>query len=573
MNEVKKMWPYIRPYKIQAILIVILGLLMSGSQAGLAPIVKHLFDDVYVEKKSSLKVIYPLGIVAITLIFSVARYFHMFMLRYIGEKIIADIRSDLQSKFMTLNLSFHNNYKAGSGGLLSRILNDMVVVQWGFNIMADMIREPVTTLVLLAQLFILDWKLTLFLMIVAPITIVVLKQLARSIRKYVVKQQESMEQVTTILKETLDGLRIIQSFGLEREMSHRLKKVLDEFLSFRRKIIRREEVAGPVSELIGAMVIALIFIYMGDQILGGHGSLGTLMGFVAAIAQLNPSIKKIQDAYIRVQPTIASTQRLFEILEDKNEVPQESSHKPFPKQWESVRFENVSFSFGPRQILNNINLTVRRGEVVALVGASGSGKSTMVNLLERFFEPTQGRILIGDVPIHEIELNDLRKNIALVTQEVFLFDDSIERNIQAGDFDKLNGSVVEASETANAINFINETSHSFKTRVGDRGARLSGGERQRISIARAVFKDAPILILDEATSALDSTSEVEVQKGLDLLMKGRTAFVIAHRLSTVLNADRILVLQDGQIIEEGTHVSLIKQEGHYYNFYKLQALR
>lgn len=573
MSDLKKLWVYIRPFKGSIFLVILMGLIMSGSIVATVPFVKMLFDDVFTQKNEDLKYIVPAAFVFLYFIHGTARYFHMYILKMAGERLIASIRLDLQQKFMRLNLTFHGKYEAGSGGLLSRILNDMVVVQWGLQLLADIVREPITVIGLLIGMFYLDWQLTASIMVIAPVIAWILKQLARSIRKYSHHQQTSMEDITSVLKETLDGVRVIQSFNLEKEMGKRLDSKLKDYLSHRSKIIAREEFAGPISEFIGSIVFGLICVYMADQIIGGQSSTGTFLSFIAALGQFQPPIKKLQDAYIRLQQTIAATNRLFEILEDTNEVPQSKSHKTFPKSFAEVRFDNVTFAYNERPTLKNINLTVKRGEVIALVGESGSGKSTLVNLLGRFFDPTNGKILIGDTPIDEIELKDLRKHIALVTQDVFLFNESIERNIQAGDFDRTGGSAQDSAKSANAYEFIMNTEKGFDTPAGDRGARLSGGERQRISIARALYKDAPILILDEATSALDSASEVEVQKGLDRLMKGRTVFVIAHRLSTVVNADRILVLKDGQIVEQGRHQDLLDKAGSYANFYRLQTMR
>jgi len=573
LSELKKLWPYVRPYKGAVFLIILLGFLMSATIVATVPLVKILFDDVFTKKNPEMMYIVPMGFVGLYFVHGTARFFHMYFLKMTGERLIAALRLELQQKFMRLNLTFHGKYEAGSGGLLSRILNDMVVVQWGLQILADIVREPLTALGLLIGMFYMDWQLTAAIIVVGPIVGWILKQLARSIRKYSHHQQSSMEDITSVLKETLDGVRVIQSFGLEKEMGKRLDTTLKNYLSHRAKIIGREEFAGPISEFIGSIVFALICVYMAQQIIGGQSSTGTFLSFIAALGQFQPPIKKLQDAYIRLQQTIAATHRLFEILEDTNEVPQSRSDKRFPPDFHEIKFDNVTFAYEQRPTLKNINLTIKRGEVIALVGESGSGKSTLVNLLERFFEPTQGKILIGGVPIDEIELKDLRKNIALVTQDVFLFSESIERNIMAGDFERTDGSVEDCTRSANAFDFISNTENGFKTRSGDRGARFSGGERQRISIARALYKDAPILILDEATSALDSASEVEVQKGLDRLMKGRTVFVIAHRLSTVINADRILVLKDGQIVEQGRHEDLLGRQGQYANFYRLQTMR
>jgi len=573
LSDLKKLYPYIKPHFKTLTLIILLGFVMSGAAVATAPLAKLLFGEVFENKNASLMYVVPLSFVGIYFINGIARFFHMYLLKFTGEQIVADIRSDLQRKFMTLNLGFHGRYEAGSGGLLSRILNDMVVLQWGLNILVDCIREPVTVLGLLAYMFYLNWKLTAFTLIVAPVIIITLKQLAKSIRKYSYKQQESMEVLTSNLKETLDGVRIIQSFSLENEMVRRLKVVLADYLGHRSKIIAREEAAGPISEFAGALVFSAICIYIANQIIGGQSTLAEFLAFLVALAQFQPPIKKLQDAHIRLQQTVAATSRLFQILEDHNEVPQTKSCQMFPTHWDSVKFENVSFKYDDeRMILNHISLEVKKGEVVALVGESGSGKSTLVNLLGRFFEPTEGKIKIGDTSVDEIQLDELRKNIALVSQEVFLFNDTVRFNIQSGDLTK-NISADDVAKTANAYDFIQSMPQGMDTKIGDRGSRASGGEKQRLSIARALYKDAPILILDEATSALDSASEVEVQKGLDRLMKGRTVFVIAHRLSTVIHADRILVLKNGKVIEEGRHDDLLTKNGAYAHFFKLQTLR
>jgi ATP-binding cassette subfamily B protein/subfamily B ATP-binding cassette protein MsbA len=285
---------------------------------------------------------------------------------------------------------------------------------------------------------------------------------------------------------------------------------------------------------------------------------------------LNQPIKKFQESYVRIQNVVAVGKRIFEILDDPNEVPASTLNKHFPKSWEKITYKNVSFSYGREMILKNVNLEIKRGEVVALVGASGSGKSTIVNLLERFFDATSGEILIDDINIRDIELEELRQNVALVTQDVFLFSESIENNIAAGNRVRNKSDVQDMAILANAHDFIMKMPEAYQSRVGDRGNLLSGGEKQRISIARAMFKDAPLLILDEATSALDTASEIEVQKGLDHLMKGRTALIIAHRLSTIQKADKIVVLKNGEIIEMGTHQSLLSQAGEYRKFHQLQ---
>lgn len=501
---------------------------------------------------------------------NIGRFYHISWMRYTSDLVAVSLRRKLMNKYLSLNLSFYQNFVSGSGGLISRMINDILIIQGGINKVADVVREPFMTVFAFGYLIYLDWKLTLFVLAASPLIVGVLRNIARSLRKYGRSSQEMMEHLTKTIKESLDGTRIVQSFNLEDEMRRRFDEQSKEFLVSQRNIVVREEASGPISESLAAITLAVILIYIGNQIVSGHLSVGDFLGFSFAIGLLQDSVKKMQDGYIRVQQAAVALERLEGILEHTSMVPLATRPQPFPINWSTIEFRNVSFKFSQELILRNINLTVGRGELVAIVGSSGGGKSTLVNLLPRFFDPTQGQILINDVPINDIELKELRAKIALVSQDVFLFSDTIERNIHAGDFSKDPLTIPRAAKLANADAFISKMPDTYQTRIGDMGSTLSGGEKQRISIARAIFKDAPILVLDEATSALDSESELEVQKGLDQLMEGRTAFVIAHRLSTIAKANRILVIRKGEIVEQGSHNELLSRGGEYAKFLALQ---
>jgi ATP-binding cassette, subfamily B, bacterial MsbA len=518
-----------------------------------------------------MAMIIPIYIGAVWLVAAGLRYFHLYWMLYTSDQIAVNLRRKLMNKYLTLNLGFFQNFLRGSGGLISRMLTDITIIQGGFQKIADMVREPFMVVFSLVNLFLIDWKLTLFLLGGAPIVSAILRSFARSIRKYAKHNLEEMEDLTQILKESLDGTRVVQSFNLQDEMRTRFNDKADEFLNSRRKIISREEAAGPVSEILLSIFMVLILIYLGRQALGGSFTNADLMAFVFAAGLLADSTKKVQAAYTKLQTSSVALERLHTILDEKNMVPEVGQPKDFPEHWKEIEFKNVSFSYESNTVIKKLNLTIKRGETVALVGSSGAGKSTLINLLPRFFDPTEGEILIGGVPIDEMKLNDLRSKIGLVTQDVFLFSDSVERNIWSGDFKKTPTDIESAAKLANAHEFILKAEAGYKSRVGERGARFSGGEKQRISIARAIFKNAPILILDEATSALDSESELEVQKGLDSLMRGRTALVIAHRLSTISKCDRILVMDKGEIVEQGSHDELMVMQGAYYRFFQLQS--
>lgn len=568
MNEFKKLWPYLRPYRFSLIIVFTFGVLMSGAYSFTGHMPKGLLDQGLINKDIEFLKKFCFQIVGLMCLYAFLRFIHFYLLKVTIEKVTTQIQKDLQSKYMSLNLGFHST--SDSGGHISKVINDVSNLQQGLVMFADLVREPFLILFCLGSLLNQDWRFTLALLLLLPL-IVLLKQIARSVKKYSYSQQESLERFTSELKETLDGLRVIQSFNLENEMRTRMQKVVDVYLHARKKIISRQEGAGPVTDILGAFILGASALYFGIQIKEGQSTPGEFFSVATFLGLINTPIKKVQDAYVRVQPTLASIDRIWKVFENNQVVLQPETPKSFPKEWSSIEFKNVSFSYGKNKVLNRVSLKVKKGEIIALVGESGSGKSTMVNLLERFIDPSEGEVCIDNISIKDFDLKELRSNISLVTQDVFLFNDTISRNIQSGNFDKEFISPEKAAELANATAFIDKKPQKIQNTVGDRGGLLSGGEKQRISIARAIYKNAPILILDEATSALDSASELEVQKGLDRLIEGRTTFIVAHRLSTVISADRIIVLKHGNIVEEGTHKSLIEKNGHYKRFYEIQT--
>jgi ATP-binding cassette subfamily B protein/subfamily B ATP-binding cassette protein MsbA len=435
---------------------------------------------------------------------------------------------------------------------------------------ADLFREPLLAILLLGNLFYLNWRLTLVIMILLPLILVFLKQISRSLRKYVLFGQENLERITSIIKESIDGVRIIQSFSLEKLMQSKLNDQTEEYLNIRKKVHARIEIMGPVTELVATAVILGIFFYFSVEVAKGNTTTGAVLAYITSMLMINQPIKKLQESYVRVQETIVAADRVYQILDNKEVVHDPVNPKPFPKDWKTIHFKNISFRYGQELILDNIDFSIQRGQSVALVGESGSGKSTIVNLLERFYEPSQGQVLFDDTNILDVSLQELRSQIALVSQDVFLFSDSVRSNIKSGNPEISDDVMTEKSKRANAHDFIGRLGEGYSSRVGDRGSLLSGGEKQRISLARAFVKDAPLLILDEATSALDSSSEREVQAGIEALMQNRTSLIIAHRLSTIQNCDCIYVLKKGKIVEYGTHQNLIAQKSEYYRFHQLQ---
>ncbi len=565
-----KLWPQIKAYRKDLILVLILGVVTSGFKLAIPPLTNLLFTAWQNHTETREIWLLPVGLGLMWIVSCVARYFHIYIMKFTAEKISVNQRRQLMDKYLSLNLSFFQEIERGTGGLISRMLNDIVIIREGLDKIADVLREPLLIVGLLSYMVYLDWKLTLFLVVAAPFVIAVLRNLARSIRKYAHQSQESLEDLTRTLKESLDGTRVVQSFLLEGEMHRKFNAQADLYLQTRREIVAREELGSPVSESLMAIFLIGLFEFVNFQIFHSHLTVATFMTFIFAMGLLQDSFRRLQSAYIRVQQAGAGMERLENILQSQPNVMDPDEPLPFPENWQKIEFRNVTFSYGDEPILKRLNLTIHRSEIVAIVGSSGSGKSTLANLAQRFFDPQEGEILIDDAPISRIRLSDLRRHIALVTQDVFLFNDSIERNIQLGNLEKGSAEVREAARLANADAFIQQTPFGYQTSVGDFGSRISGGEKQRISIARAILKDAPILILDEATSALDSESEKEVQKGLNQLLEGRTAIVIAHRLSTIAKATRIIVLKKGEIVEEGNHDQLLARRGEYFKFHEMQ---
>jgi ATP-binding cassette, subfamily B, bacterial MsbA len=588
----KRLLPYFRPLRRDIFLMFVTGLGVTLI-SGVVPVLVQLLFEIYNRSnlesfqhmlppsmtgrlsfdsagREQIARVIPFLFPILFFLLGVFRFVHTTLINYVAERVVASIRVDLVRKIMRLNLSYLGTFERGSGGLISRVFNDPVLLQQGLNFYVDLIREPIQAMIYLSYMFWLDWRLTCFALLFLPVFVLVMRTVTKSLRRYGASNRETMEELSSVFKDSVDGVRVVQSFNLEREMMSRFEARMKEYLHTVLKIIMREQAVSPINEFVVSFLLMGFAFYSINEILGGSSDSAKFIGFMAAAGFLQAPIKKLQDAGVKIQQTIVVTERVFSIIEKGAEVPEVAQPLPFPADWKTITFKNVSFSYGKNQVLKNINVQVRRGEVIALVGESGSGKSSLVNLLERFYDPTEGEILIDDVPITKMSLKDLRHNVALVTQDVFLFRDSIAKNIHAGDFAKEPSGIEPAAKLANAHHFISATPQGYQSPVGERGGFLSGGEKQRVSIARAIFKNAPILILDEATSALDSVSEMEVQRGLEHLLESRTAFVIAHRLSTVFKADRILVMKNGEIVEEGSHDDLLSAKGAYHSFFELQ---
>ncbi len=511
----------------------------------------------------------PLLLVAIFFCRAVFLYFGQYFIMRAGLSVIRDLRADLQSAISYQSLRFFQANTTGT--ILSRVVADVARLQRvSTDVLADFIRVGLSMPIFLGLAFLQDWKLSLVAIVGLPVLAYPLVKLSRRLRKAATRSQEKQAETASLLAETIAGAKVVQSFAMERFEIGRFRSALDRMLMADLKAARASALSPAVMEIFGAVTGALLFSYAGRQVAKGRITGGDVMVIVVSLGYFFMSLRRMNTINTEVQQAIAAAKRVFGMLDREREIRDLPGALPLPPFAREIRFEHVNFAYDDATILDGIDVTILRGETVALVGASGAGKTTIANLLPRFYDPTAGRILFDGHEIRSVTLESLRKQIGLVTQETMLFDDTVRNNIAYGRSDVPMEAIVAAAKSAHAHEFIEKLPDKYDTVLGERGSRLSVGQRQRMTIARALLKDPPILILDEATSALDSESEKLVQEALQVLMKNRTSLVIAHRLSTVRRADRILVIDKGRVVETGTHRELLERNGIYARFHALQ---
>jgi subfamily B ATP-binding cassette protein MsbA len=548
---------------------VVCSAMVAAMTSVSAYLVKPAVEKIFEQKDLQMLVLIPVAIIAVFAIKGVAAYGSGYLLSYVGQDIIRRMRNSMYGHIQELPLAFFQGEKTGD--LMSRITNDVAIISSMFtSAITGSVRDGFTVVGLIAVTFFLIPKLAVFTFIVFPIAIYPLFYIGRKIRRVRRGVQESWADLSVLLHETFTGIKIVKAFNMQDYEKKRFAQKSRKIFRLEMKENKVREMSSPLMELLGGFGVGFIIWYGGRHVISGTYSFGAFMSFLTSVGLMYQPLKKISRLNNAIQRGMAALDRIYDIRERKSDIIETVSPVDIPCGSHRIAFEKVSFKYDRDLVLKNITLRVKPGEIIALVGMSGGGKTTLVNLIPRFYDPTQGQVLIDDVDIRQFSIAGLRSQIAIVTQEPILFNDTVRSNIAYGTPQASDQQIAAAAKAAYAYEFIEGFPDGFDTSIGELGGRLSGGQRQRICIARALLKDAPILILDEATSSLDSESEILVQKALGNLMEGRTTFVIAHRLSTIGNADRIIVIVDGRIVEEGRHDQLLSLRQEYYKLYQMQ---
>lgn len=570
MKVYRRLLRYLRPYFFPTFVTAVVCMLLFSATSGVLPfLVERVFDDIFAEKKLDALRVLPLALVALFFLRGVVGFGHQYLIEYAGQKIVEDLRNELNRHIQFLPLSFFHHHATGT--ILSRMTNDVTLVRNALTeAVASLMRDSTSLVFLVGVAFVKDWFLSLIAFIVFPAALLPLIRLSKQVRRLSRKGQVSLGQLTALLQESIQGNRVVKAFGMEEYEQRRFAEENRRLFRLYMKAGRARAFAPPMVEMVAAFGIGAVVWYGGHGVIAGDRTQGEFFAFLTALFLLYEPFKRLARTNNTVQQGVAAAERVFELLDTETETREQPGARELQGVRQGIRFHHVSFRYENEWVLKDINFEIRAGEVVALVGPSGGGKSTLADLIPHFYDVVEGRITIDGVGIRDLTVKSLRAQIALVTQFTFLFNDTVKNNIAYGDPAQPMEAVVAAARAAHAHDFIISLPQGYDTVIGELGVKLSGGQRQRLAIARALLKNAPVLILDEATSALDNESERLVQEAVERLMEGRTVLVIAHRLSTIRRADRIVVLSQGEIVEAGRHEELLARNAEYRKLYDLQ---
>lgn len=561
---------YIKPYMHRLLFAMVCTIMAAAGNLYIPWIIKDMIDEVLADKNGTMLNWIAASIIAIFIVRGLFWYGQNYLMSYVGQSVIIDIRAAVFKKLQRLSVSFYDKNKTGT--IMSYVTNDVNALQSAMvENTIEMITEGFILIGSVVAMIYLDWRLTLFTVCTFPVILWFMEFFGKKIRKTGGRIQECTADITSVLQESVASARVIKSFVREDYEVDRFD--VENKANFRANMKNAQLMATltPVVELVAAIGVTMIIWYGGNNVINGTITAGSLVAFLTYAVNISNPIKRLTRVIGNIQKALTAAQRVFMIIDMPEEIAESRDAKQLPEVSGKVEFQNVSFAYNDKgNVITDLSFSVKPGEVIAIVGPSGAGKSTIANLLPRFYDVNKGDIKIDGHSVREVTLDSLREQVGIVPQETMLFNGSVYNNILYGRLDATKEEIEAAAKAANAHDFIMQLTDGYETKLGDRGVNLSGGQRQRIAIARAILKNPRILILDEATSALDTESERVVQEALDRLMVGRTSFVIAHRLSTVKNADKILVLEKGNLVESGTHDELLALDGLYAHLYKIQ---
>ena len=561
---------YVRSYKFYIAMAIICMVFAAATTAANAWIMQPVLDDVFLDKNKDMLMILPIAVLIIAIVKGFSEFGQSVLMLLVGQRTIGDIQKDMYASLMKADLSFfHNN---PSGNLVARFISDVNRLRHSVTTtLTGIAKDTLTLIFLVALMFYRDWELASIAFLIFPLAIYPITRIGRMMRKISAATQNKIGEFSTLLNQTFQGSRQVKAYGMEGYEGERARDYIDEITRLIFKSSRRSTILRPIMEALGGIAVAGVVLYGGIKVIDGETTPGTFFSFLTAFFLAYRPLKSLAGLNAVLQDGLASAERLFRILDIEPKIQDRNNSKTIENVKGTIEFKNVEFAYENKDyILKKISLLIPRGKKIALVGPSGAGKSTILNLIPRFFEVEKGQVEIDGIDIKEIKIGSLRSSMALVSQEINLFDDTIRSNIAYGKLDSSEEEIIAAAKKSASHDFITKLPNSYNTTVGEHGVKLSGGQRQRIAIARAMLKNAPILLLDEATSSLDTESERYVQEALLELMKNRTTLVIAHRLSTVINADTIYVIDSGKIAESGTHFELLKNKGVYSRLYTQQ---